>query len=140
MSFHSLQFTTLITARGVFEYFEVDEIVKLLINILKEIPHAEIVFDTPNSKTIGYTNRYVKKTGNKDALIKFYIDDDIEFSNKLNATLISSETFFTETRKKAKKGLDLYTKIAMRMVDWKKMGKIIHLNYHSDNSSLRWAF
>ena len=65
MSFHSLQFTTLITARGVFEYFEVDEIAKLLIDTSKEIPHAEIVFDTPNSKTIGYTNRYVKKTGKK---------------------------------------------------------------------------
>lgn len=118
---------TLITARGVFEYFEVDEIVNLLINISKEIPHAEIVFDTPNSKAIGYTNRYVKKTGNKDALIKFYIDDDIEFSNRINAELISSETFFTETRKIIKKGLNLYTKIAMRMVDSKRMGKIIHL-------------
>ncbi len=53
---------TLITARGVFEYFEVDEIVKLLINISKEITRAEIVFDTPNSKAIGYTNRYVKKS------------------------------------------------------------------------------
>ena len=40
-----------------FEYFEVDEIVKLLIDISKEIQHAEIVFDTPNSKAIGYTNR-----------------------------------------------------------------------------------
>ena len=46
---------------------------------------------------------------------------------KVNAALISSETFFTETRKIMKKGLNLYTKIAMRMVDSKRMGKIIHL-------------
>ena len=118
---------TLITARGVFEYFEVDEIVKLLLDLSKELPNSEIVFDSPNSKALSYTNRYVKKTGNNDARIKFYIDDDLEFVNKIHAELISSSTFFVETRKVVNKGLSLYTKIAMRVVDKNGLGKVIHI-------------
>lgn len=118
---------TLITARGVFEYFEVDKIVELLKQLSKEITNAEVVFDSPNSKALGYTNRYVKKTGNDDARIKFFIDDDNEFANKVNAELLSSSTFFKETRRVVKKGLSLYTKIAMRVVDKNKLGKIIRL-------------
>lgn len=118
---------TLITARGVFEYFEVDEIVELLKQLSKEITNVEIVFDSPNSKALGYTNRYVKKSGNSEARIKFFIDDDNEFVNKVNAKLLSSSTFFIETRKVVKRGLSLYTKIAMRVVDKKRLGKIIRL-------------
>ena len=85
------------------------------------------MFDSPNSKALGYTNRYVKKSGNNEARIKFFIDDDNEFANKVNAKLLSSSTFFIETRKVVKKGLNLYTKIAMRVVDKNKLGKIIRL-------------
>lgn len=118
---------TLVTARGVFEYFEVDEIIKLLKDLSKELPGSEVVFDSPNSKALRYTNRYVKKTGNNDARIKFYVDDNSDFASKVHAELIYSSTFFKETRKAVKKGLSLYTKIAMRVVDRKELGKIIHL-------------
>lgn len=118
---------TLMTARGVFEYFHIEDVVKFLDEVREKLPHAEVVFDCPNSRGIGYTNRYVKKTGNTSAMIYFYVDDGQEFANKCNAELISEDTFFTETRKIVKKGLNLYTKIAMRVVDKGGMGKIIHM-------------
>lgn len=118
---------TLITARGVFEYFEVDEIVKFLKELSKELTNAEVVFDSTNSEGVAYINRYVKKTGNTDATVYFFVDDDAEFAKRVGAELVSSSTFFTETRKVVKKGLNLYTKIAMYVVDKRRRGKIIHL-------------
>ena len=118
---------TLLTARGVFEYFEVDEIITFLLELKRILPGAEVVFDCPNSKALGYTNRYVKKTGNQNAAIRFYVDDPSEFAAKCHASLLGHETFFTKTREVVRKGRNLYTKIAMWLVDKKKMGNIIHL-------------
>ena len=118
---------TLLTARGVFEYLHIEEVIQFLLDVREKLPHAEVVFDCPNSKGIGYTNRYVKKTGNASALIHFYVDDARQFAKRCGATLLSEQTFFTETRKIVKKGLNLYTKIAMKVVDKGGMGKVIHL-------------
>ena len=118
---------TLLTARGVFEYFHIEEVVAFLKAVREELPYGEVVFDCPNSKGIGYTNRYVRKTGNLSALIHFFVDDAKRFADGCDCELLSEETFFTETRKIVKKGLTPYTRIAMWMVDHYGMGKIIHL-------------
>ena len=118
---------TLITARGVFEYFKNEEIIELLHGLGKTFPNAEVVFDCPYSKALNYVNKYVKKTGNEEARIHFFVDDENAFAREAKAELISCQTFYTETRKKVRRGLSLYTRIAMRVVDRKRMGLVIHL-------------
>ena len=118
---------TLLTARGVFEYFHKEEVLAFLMEIRKRIPKAEVVFDCPSSKGVAYANSYVKKTGNQNALIYFYVDDADSFAKEAQAEIRSAETFYVETRKVLKKGLSLYTRIAMKVVDKGGMGKVIHI-------------
>jgi hypothetical protein len=57
----------------------------------------------------------------------FYIDDSIEFSKKIEAKLIEERVFFTDARKILAKKLELYTRIAMKVVDDKKRAILLHL-------------
>ena len=118
---------TLLTARGVFEYLHIEEVVQFLFDVREKLPHAEVVFDCPSSKGVAYANSYVKKTGNQNALIYFYVDDADSFAKEAQAEIRSAETFYAETRKVLKKGLSLYTRIAMKVVDKGGMGKVIHI-------------
>ncbi len=43
---------------------------------------VELVFDATNSDGLKYTNRYVKKTGNTDAMMHFALDDPKGFAEK----------------------------------------------------------
>ena len=118
---------SLLTARGVFEYFKNEDIVRLLKDIASILPNVEVVLDCPSSKALSYVNRYVKKTGNESARIYFFVDDEENFAKQTNARLLSSQTFYRQTRSVLHKGLNLYTKIAMRVVDRKRLGLVIHL-------------
>lgn len=80
-----------------------------------------------NEKAIAYANKYVKKTGNKDAEMHFWVDDPSAFARKCGIHLIEQKPFFTEARKTLKKQLTLYTRIAMKVVDeGGRRGFILH--------------
>ncbi len=118
---------TLMLASGVFQYMHEDDILKLMSDAGRVFSECEIVFDYTNSVGLNYANRYVRKTGNRDAEMYFCIDDETGFAKKAGAELLSHQTFFTETRKIVRKGLNLYTRIAMRVVDKKKRACVLHL-------------
>jgi hypothetical protein len=81
-------------------------------------------FDRANG--IKYANNYVKKTGNTDAFMYFYINDSVEFAQRTGMKLIEERVFFTDARKILKKKLRLYTRIAMKIVDAKKRATLLH--------------
>ena len=121
---------TMITALGVFQYFEKERLLKLIEDLKERFPGAELVFDAMNSNAIGFANRYVKKTGNTEAYMPFYIDDPAEFAREAKMVFLEEKKFFTDARKNLKRRLNLYTRIAMKVVDeGSRRGYILHYSF-----------
>lgn len=118
---------TLAIVSGVFQYFPEEKVLGFIEGLRGAFAHAELIFDATNETGIRYTNRYVKKTGNADALMYFYINDGAVFAQKSHTTLIEERVFFTDARKMLAKKLSLYTRIAMKVVDDKKRAILLHL-------------
>jgi O-methyltransferase involved in polyketide biosynthesis len=118
---------TLLVVSGVFQYFKEDKIIQFINDIKKLFSNIELIFDATNETGIKYTNKYVKKTGNTDALMCFYVNDSMEFSKRTGTKLIEERVFFTDARKMLAKRLRLYTRIAMKIVDNKKRAILLHL-------------
>lgn len=118
---------SIMTVSGVFQYFDEARICAFVSDAKKRFANAEFVFDAMNGKAIRYANRYVRKTGNKDAEMNFWVDDPAAFATKCGIRLIEQRPFFTDARKELKKQLSLYTRIAMKVVDeGGRRGYILH--------------
>jgi O-methyltransferase involved in polyketide biosynthesis len=120
-------FPSLLIASGVFQYFTEDKVLQLITNIRANLKGAELIFDAANETGIKYANNYVKKTGNANALMHFFVNDAIDFARRTGTVLLEERVFFTDARKMLSKKLGLYTRIAMRVVDSKKRAIILHL-------------
>ena len=108
---------TLFIVSGVFQYFH-DEEVRAFIGKLRDAyPGAELVFDSTSSGGLEYANAYVRKTGNKNAMMYFSVDDPKAFADSLGVTLVSADPFFTDARRMLRGKAKLYTRIAMRVAD-----------------------
>ncbi len=118
---------SLMVASGVFQYLHEEEIIAFLGEVRKRLPGSEILFDYTSEKGIKYTNKYVRKTGNKDAMMYFYINDVDEFAKKVDAEVLEFRVFFTRARKTIKKGLTLYSRIAMKVCDVDKRATMVRL-------------
>ncbi|MDR0665067.1 MAG: class I SAM-dependent methyltransferase [Helicobacteraceae bacterium] len=90
---------TLLVAYGVFQYFKEDKIVQFICDLKKSFLNAELIFDATNKTGIKYANKYVKKTGNTDAPVYFYIDDSVAFSKRTETTLIEERVFLPTQEK-----------------------------------------
>jgi O-methyltransferase involved in polyketide biosynthesis len=118
---------TLLVASGVFQYFKEDQVIRFVHDVKNIFSNVELIFDATDETGIKYTNKYVKKTGNTDALMYFYINDSLEFSKRTGTKLIEERVFFTDARKMPGKKPGLYTRIAMKIVDDKKRAVLLHL-------------
>lgn len=119
---------TLVTAIGVFQYFEKEKVIGFLKQLKKEFPGVEVLFDVMTGKAVKYANDYIKKTGNNDAKLHFCADNGQSVADKCGMKLIEERPFFTDARKQLKKRLTLYTRIAMKVVDeGSRRGFLIHL-------------
>ncbi|MCR5785007.1 MAG: class I SAM-dependent methyltransferase [Eubacterium sp.] len=120
-------FQTLLVVSGVFQYFHEEEVVDFIRKCQKAIPYGEIIFDATNSDGLKFTNWFIKRTGNKNAIMYFAVDDGDKFANKCNATLIEEKTFFTEARAKLNKKVGFITRISMKVADEKRRVMIYKL-------------
>ncbi|AMD17213.1 conjugal transfer protein [Methanobrevibacter sp. YE315] len=118
---------TLMIVAGVFQYFHEEDILDFIGNVKKIFRNAELIFDATNKFGIKYCNLYVKRTGNKSALMYFYIEDANEFSKKANCQLIECRGFYKDAIKILNKKLGLYAKIAMKIADKRDNAMILHL-------------
>ncbi|MBQ7979968.1 MAG: hypothetical protein IJ248_09510, partial [Candidatus Methanomethylophilaceae archaeon] len=84
-------------------------------------------FDATNMKGLNYTNRYVRKTGNKSAAMYFGVDDAKDFADRSGTELLECIPFFTDARKKLWRKTHLITRISMAWADRFGMAKILRL-------------
>lgn len=113
----------LVTAGGLFYYFEREKVLGLL-RILREHGPVEVVFDTVNAAGMKRMGKYMKGVGHEDAAMYFYVDSGAELAREVGAELLGEEPYYAHT---PKHGLNFVTASTMRASDWLKMVKMIHL-------------
>ena len=117
----------LMIVSGVFQYFHEEEILEFIAKAKDIFANAELIFDATNKFGIRYSNIYVKRTGNKSALMHFYIENPREFAKKANCQLIECRGFYKDALNMLSKKLSLYTKISMKIADKRNNAMILHL-------------
>lgn len=120
---------TLIVVAGVYQYFTEDKIIKMVKDMKTLIPNGQLIFDATNFKGLKLANKYVKKTGNSNAIMYFYLDNLNDFSLKTSTRLVSVTGFYEEALKTCK-GLSFKTKIYMYFADKLHRTMIIHLSLY----------
>ena len=121
---------TLLIVSGVFQYFFEDKIIEFIKNLKKEFPYGELIFDTARKKTgLKFANWYIRRTGNLEALMHFYIEDSVDFSKKTDTILVEELIFFKDARELLRKKLKFITKLFMKIADYKRQALIIHLKW-----------
>ena len=118
---------TLMIVSGVFQYFHEEDVLKFISDVKDVFEYAELIFDATNRFGIRYTNFYVKRTGNKSAVMYFYLEDPEEFAKKAGCRLIECRGFFKDAIKMLGKKVGLFTRISMKVADNRKNAMILHL-------------
>ena len=116
----------LVTAGGLFHYFEEHKVIALL-RMIGQFGNMEVVFDTVNKRGMTMMKKkYMKQVGHADAQMFFYVDSAEELAAKIggNVKVIAEEPYY---RYIPKNGLKLSTKVSMTVSDQFKMVKMIHL-------------
>lgn len=116
----------LVTAGGLFYYFEEYKVIALL-RMIGQFGNIEIVFDTVNKRGMAMMKKkYMKQVGHADAQMFFYVDAAEELAAKIggNVKVVSEEPYY---RYIPKNGLKLSTKVSMAVSDQLKMVKMICL-------------
>ncbi len=124
---------TLLVISGVFQYFHEEEVVDFIKKCKAAFPGAEMVFDATSKSGLLYTNWFIKRTGNKSALMYFGIDDSEEFARKCGAILLEERTFFPDAMRMLGKRLNLVTRISMTIAERKKQAWILWLKLADSN-------
>ena len=107
---------TMLVVSGVWEYFHEEQILAMIADLKRTFPQGELVFDATDTKGLEFTNRYVQKTGNTDALMYFGLDDPQGFAAKAGAQLLSVDGFYADALKLGRK-LSLRTRVFMYFAD-----------------------
>lgn len=113
----------LLLASGVFQYFRPEAVSALLRMLKARFDHPELIFDATDSVGIRYAQRYVKKTGNQSAMMYFSIDDPAAFCAQEGISLLEVRGFYAQAHRL--RGLNLYTRVAMRVADSKGRTKLL---------------
>ena len=116
----------LLVASGVFQYFRPEIVSEFLKNLKNEFQNAHLIFDATDEAGIEYAQKYVRKTGNKTTMMYFYINDAEKFCENENIELILERGFFKEAQRDLR-SIKLYTKIAMKVVEYKKRVKLLYV-------------
>lgn len=124
---------TLLIMGGLFHYFKNEEVSCFFRQIKNKLSVCEAVFDCVSRKGLNISNKYVKKTGNHNAEMHFYIDDINIYlaSLNLNITLMEEYMMFRDARQIVKNDVSLKTNLSMWWSDRFKMVKMEHLRMKS---------
>ncbi len=118
---------TLFVASGVFHYFTREVVQTFLQDSLDKIPQLAIVFDAVDEVGLKFANRFVKKTGNHNAEMYFYINDAKAFFDTVSPVLVGVREypFYTDARKILGNKISIKTKCYMWYVDKFNRAKIV---------------
>lgn len=115
-------------AGGVFMYFTQEEVKSLFVNMANQFSHAHLIFDNVYPKGLERANTMLKKSGMKDALLQWAIDDGKtleKWSPKIK--LVSQYGYFENIKNKY--AFPLTYKLNMYFFDWFHKSGIIHLKF-----------
>lgn len=118
---------TLLIVSGVFQYFHEEEIITFIKACRKAFAKGEILFDATSESGLKFTNWFIKRTGNANAIMYFGINDSKEFANKCGIELLEEKTFFPEALQMLGKKLAFVTKVSMKVAEKKKQVIILRL-------------
>lgn len=116
----------LVTAGGLFHYFEENKVVELL-RMLTGVGEIEIVFDAVSKSGMAMMRKkYMKQVGHGDAQMFFYVDSASELAGKIGSgvRVLAEEPYY---RRIPRTGLKLSTKVSMAVSDRFGMVKMVHL-------------
>ena len=115
----------LVTASGLFHYFEEHKVIALL-RMIGQFGNMEVVFDTVNKRGMTMMKKkYMKQVGHADAQMFFYVDSAEELAAKIGGNVkVIAEPYY---RYIPKNDLKLSTKVSMAVSDQFKMVKMIQL-------------
>ena len=116
----------LVTAGGLFHYFEERKVVDLL-RMLTGFGAIEIVFDTVSKSGMAMMRKkYMKQVGHADAQMFFYVDSAAKLAGKIGGgvRVRAEEPYY---RHIPRKGLKPSTKVSMAVSDRLFMVKMINL-------------
>lgn len=116
----------LVTAGGLFHYFEENKVISLL-RMIGQSGNMEVVFDTVNKKGMAMMQKkYMKQVGHADAQMFFYVDAAKKLAAKIrgNVKVIAEEPYY---RYIPRNGLNLSTRLSMAVSDRLCMVKMIQL-------------
>ena len=119
--------STLLMVSGVFQYFHEEEIVAFIKSCGKTFPKGEMIFDATSESGLAFTNWFIKRTGNKNALMYFGINDSKAFAEKCGMELLEERTFYPDALAMLSKRLNLATRVSMMVAEKKKQVLILHL-------------
>lgn len=117
---------TMLIVSGVWQYFHEGEILGMIARLKEAFPKGELVFDATSTKGLKFTNRYVSKTGNTDAIMYFGVDDPPAFAKKAGCELLECPGFYEDALKLGKK-LGLRSRIYMRFAEKHGLVLVLHL-------------
>ena len=118
---------TLLVVSGVFQYFHEEEIVAFIKACGEAFPKGEMIFDATSESGLKFTNWFIKRTGNKNALMYFGINDSKTFAEKCDMELLEVKTFYPDALSMLGKRLNLVTRVSMMVAEKKKQVLILHL-------------
>ena len=116
----------LVTAGGLFHYFEESKVVGLL-RMLTGFGEIEIVFDSVSKSGMAMMRKkYMKQVGHGDAQMFFYVDSASVLAGKIGSgvRVLAEEPYY---RHITRTGLKLSTKVSMAVSDRFCMVKMVHL-------------
>jgi O-methyltransferase involved in polyketide biosynthesis len=118
----------LFVAGGVFCYFMENNVQKLFITLAKNFPRGEIYFDGQTKAALKISNRMVKKSGHREAILHFYINNPKIFA--LWSPLLhlqSVDPYFKNIKRDER--WKISTRINMTFCDLLRMVSFYHLKF-----------
>ena len=110
-----------------FQYFHEEDVVRFIQNCRAAFPGAEMIFDATSRFGLLYTNWFIKRTGNTNALMYFGIDDSNVFAKKCGTVLLEERTFFSDALRMLENRLNFMTRLSMKTAERRKLVMILHL-------------
>jgi O-methyltransferase involved in polyketide biosynthesis len=118
----------LFVAGGVFYYFAEDRIKELFITLAKRFPGGELYFEGQTKTALKISSRMVRKSGNQEAVMYFYINNPEIFASWSPLLhLKSAEPYFKNIRRDRR--WKISTQMNMLFCDMFRMVCFYHLGF-----------
>ncbi|MDR0751962.1 MAG: class I SAM-dependent methyltransferase [Christensenellaceae bacterium] len=118
----------LIIAEGIFFYFAHSEIIELYNMISKHFKTGFLYFDACSQKGVDYANKIVRKTGNSNSEMKFWVNNEQEIlSWSKTIKNVKCSKFFDEFT--SFKKFKFSTRFIMKITDLSKRTKFVTIEW-----------